>query len=75
MASVIKFEVPVKGRFKGFKFPRALDRRLTELLDKQDFTGKLSSKERKEAEALVEMANTLTILNLSSKPAPRRKSV
>ena len=54
------------GAFADYKMPVALDDRLTELLDKQDETGKLTSKERKEAEALVELANFLTLLKFDS---------
>jgi hypothetical protein len=48
------------------KFPRALDLRLTELLDRYDRDGKLSAKERREAEALVEVAEFCTLLKLTT---------
>lgn len=47
-----------------FDMPRALDRRLTDLLDKQDLDGKLTAKERKEAKALVELSEWLSLMRL-----------
>jgi hypothetical protein len=43
---------------------RALDERPQELLDRQDHTGKLSRAERREAEALVELAKMLSLMKL-----------
>ena len=46
---------------KSRTLPRALHERLQELLDRQDQTGKLSRKERREATALTELdARSLT---------------
>lgn len=76
MSSAITLELPLAKEFKGFKMPRALDQRLTELLDRQDLTGKLTPRERKEAEALVELAEMLTLLRWSSDSGiVRKKSV
>jgi len=44
--------------------PQALHARLQDLLDQQDRTGKLSAKERREAKALTELVDMLTLLKL-----------
>jgi len=53
--------------------PKDWDRRLSELLDKQDQSGKLTAKERKEAEALVELSDWLSLAKLRARFAPRRR--
>jgi ribosome assembly protein YihI (activator of Der GTPase) len=58
----IKLEVPV--HLAGLAFPEALDRRLHTLLDKQDQGERLSEDEQVEAEALVDLAELLTLLRL-----------
>ena len=60
-------------RLLRLKFPRALDQRLTELLDRYDREGKLSAKERREAEALVEVAEFCTLLKLTTANSFGRK--
>ncbi|MBC7854785.1 MAG: hypothetical protein IAF94_15240 [Pirellulaceae bacterium] len=55
------------------KFSPALDQRLTELLDRQDRDGKLSAQERREAEALVEVAEFCTLLKLTAANSIGRK--
>jgi hypothetical protein len=52
------------GEFKNFKMPSALKQRLNDLLDKQDELGKLTARERKEAEALAQLAEFLTLIKL-----------
>lgn len=48
------------------RFPKALDERLHFLLDEQGRRGRLKPAEKKEAEALAEMASTLSILKLGA---------
>lgn len=48
------------------RFPKALDARLQFLLDEQGRKGRLSAGEKKEAEGLVQMATTLSILKLGA---------
>jgi hypothetical protein len=57
---MVKVEMP--GDLRWYRFPKALDRRLTALLDKQDRGEKLTAAERKEAEGLVEVSRTLSLL-------------
>jgi hypothetical protein len=50
-----------------FHLPAAVNERLQELLDRQDRGDVLSSRERSEAEGLVNVAELLSLLRLSSK--------
>ena len=52
---------------KAIRFPRKLQKRLNELLDRQDVEGKLSAKERREAQALEDLVDALSLLNLKVK--------
>lgn len=52
--------------------PRALNARLHELLDKQDLEGELTAKERREAAALVELSELISLLRLSVKATNSR---
>ena len=58
--------VPMPARLASLRFPKALDERLQHLLDEQDRLGRLSAAERREAEALVNIATTLSILKLGA---------
>jgi hypothetical protein len=62
MPSVI--EIPTE--LAQFQFPDALQNRLQSLLDDQDEGRTLNEVERKEAEALVELAEFLSLLRLRS---------
>jgi hypothetical protein len=62
MARPVVIEVAIPGGLRRLRFPKALDRRLQNLLDKQDRGEKLTSAERQEAEALVEVSRTLSLL-------------
>jgi hypothetical protein len=53
--------------------PRALHERLQELLDRQDRDGRLSARERREAVALAELADILSLLRVRAELAGRRK--
>lgn len=55
--------------------PSALKTRLNDLLDKQDGGAKLSVRERKEAEALVELSEMISLMRLEAleKKFKRRK--
>lgn len=73
MSASVSIELDLPNNWARFKLPRALDRRLTDLLDKQDLVGKLTPKERKEAEALVELSEWLSLMKLRARFAPARK--
>ena len=69
--ATMKLEIPVHPGM--FDMPDALHERLHELLDKQDQTGKLTARERREAEALVDLAQTLSVLKISARQLPRKR--
>jgi hypothetical protein len=52
--------------------PPALHDRLQELLDRQDQTGKLSAKERREAAALTELVDLLALMRVRAELAAAR---
>ena len=58
--------VPMPTRLASLRFPKALDDRLQHLLDEQGRRGRLSAAERREAEALANIATTLSILKLGA---------
>eukprot|EP01031_Cornospumella_fuschlensis_P009116 gene9116-11194_t len=66
MRRTVQLTVPMPATLARLRFPKALDDRLHHLLDEQGRKGKLSAAERKEAEALAQMASTLTILKLGA---------
>ena len=52
-----------------FKLPTGVNERLTALLDKQDAGQPLTDQERREAEGLVDLADTLTYLGFKARAA------
>ena len=60
----IRIEMPVGS--EKIRLPKAVDDRLQTLLDRQDRGEKLSTKERKEAEGLVELSELLSLMRLRS---------
>lgn len=60
----IRIEMPVGP--EKIQLPKAVDKRLQTLLDKQDNGGKLTVQERKEAEGLVELAELLSLMRVRS---------
>jgi hypothetical protein len=58
--------VPMPARLASLRFPKALDDRLHHLLDEQGCRGSLTAAERREAEALANIATTLSILKLGA---------
>ena len=66
MSQTVELTVPMPARLASLRFPKALDDRLHQLLDDQGKKGRLTSAERKEAEALTNIATTLTILKLGA---------
>jgi len=64
MSHSIQLEVRMPGDLARFRLPHGVQRRLKELLDKQDSGHALSTKEMNEAEGLVDMADLLTLLRL-----------
>ena len=67
---LVKLDLPKD--WKTFQLPPALHDRLQELLDRQDAEGKLSRRERREATALAELVDMLSLMRLRSKLATRQ---
>ena len=62
--ALIKIEMPFS--VEQFKLPKGVNKRLQDLLDRQDRGEKLTIAERKEAEGLVDLAEMLSLLRLRS---------
>jgi hypothetical protein len=69
--SQVLLQLDLPGDWRRFRMPRALGDRLQELLDRQDDGTKLTRAERREAEALVELADMLSLMKLRAKRASR----
>ncbi|HYG76065.1 MAG TPA: hypothetical protein VEK08_13755 [Planctomycetota bacterium] len=67
MGQSVTVQLELPSDFKRFHMPPALHARLHELLDRQSRTGRLKISERKEAEALVELSEMLTLLKIRAK--------
>jgi hypothetical protein len=65
----LKFTLSLPADLARLQFPEALDKRLHELLDRQDHIGSLTVREQKEAEGLVELAELLSLLRLRAETA------
>jgi len=53
--------------------PPALHGRLQDLLDRQDETGNLSAKERREATALTDLADMFSLMRVRAQLASKRR--
>jgi len=71
MTVIVELELPKDWR--KFRLPRALDVRLHELLDRQDRDGKLSRLERREATALAELVDMLSLMRLRAELATKNR--
>lgn len=67
-------ELNLPGDLGRLHMPAALHARLQDLLDRQDRDGKISARERREALALTELADLLTLMKLRARRAspPKR---
>jgi hypothetical protein len=66
-------ELDLPKDWRRFRLPRALHARLQELLDRQDRDGRLSAKERREATALAELVDMLSLMRLRAELAAKRR--
>jgi hypothetical protein len=73
VAESVLVELELPKDWRQFRLPSALHARLQELLDCQDRDGKLSPKERREATALVELVDMLSLMRLRAKLATTRR--
>jgi len=71
--SQVLFELDLPRDWCKFRLPAALAERLQELLDRQDDEGKLTRAERREAEALTELAEMLSLMKLRAERVSRTK--
>lgn len=69
--SSFTIEVDLPEDWARFRLPPALDARLTALLDQQDKAGVLTEAEQREADALCELVDMLTLLKLRAERALR----
>lgn len=74
MSQSVLVEIELPGNWQSFRLPAALDNRLQELLDHQDREGKLSRRERREAEALAKLADMLSLMKLRAGRTPRKRA-
>jgi len=68
----VTLQLDLPDDWRNFRLPKALDKRLHDLLDKQDLKGKLSAAERSEAEALVELTEMLSLMKIRARLGPGR---
>ncbi len=74
MSRTVTVELPLPANWRRFRLPPSLHSRLQDLLDKQDRTGKLSAKERREARALTELVDFLSLIRLRAKLLTKRRA-
>lgn len=64
-------ELDLPKDWREFRLPPALQDRLQELLDRQDGNGKLPARERREAQALTQLVDMLSLMRLRAEAARR----
>ena len=69
--STVTVELELPEDWQALQLPEALHERLQDLLDRQDEQGSLSSQERREAEALVQLVDMLSLMRLKAEAAQR----
>ena len=69
MSTAIHLDLDLPGDLKRFKLPSGVNERLSALLDKQDTGEPLTEQERREAEGLVDLADTPTYLGFKARAA------
>ena len=69
MSRTLQLDIDLPGDLARFQLPASVDERLTALLDKQDTEAGLTAHEQREAEGLVDLAETLTYLRLKAESA------
>ena len=74
MRRSVLVELDLPKDWRSFRMPPALHQRLQELLDRQDLEGRLSPRERREAAALTELVDMLSLMRLRAELAERRRA-
>jgi hypothetical protein len=72
--STVTVELELPEDWQALRLPDALHERLQNLLDLQDEQGSLSSQERREAEALVQLVDMLALMRLRAEAAQKRSA-
>jgi hypothetical protein len=66
MTQAIQIQLEVPDDLAAFRLPEGVQKRLQELLDRQDQGHELTPAERREAEGLVDLADFLSLLRMRS---------
>jgi hypothetical protein len=66
MSQAIQLKVQMPGDLAKFRLPKGVQKRLHDLLDKQDSGERLTISERREAEGLTDLNDLLSLLRLRS---------
>ena len=69
--SQILLQLDLPNDWQSFRMPAALNARLQDLLDRQDHEGKLTRPELREARALTELAEMLSLMKLRAERVAR----
>ena len=72
MSQTVMIQLDLPKDWRTFRMPRGLQSRLQELLDRRDEVGKLTRRERQEANGLVELAEMLTLMKLRVRLASKQ---
>jgi hypothetical protein len=72
MTVLVELNLPKDWR--RFRLPPALQDRLEELLGRQDQGGKLSRREKREATALTELVDLLSLMRLRAELAAKKRN-
>lgn len=74
MSQAIQLKVEMPGDLARFRLPKGVQKRLRDLLDKQDQGNRLTLAEKREAEGLVDLAELLSLLRLRSRRLSNRRA-
>ena len=72
MPQKVLLEIEMPDDLPRFRLPKGVERRLHDLLDKQDSGQRLSGSERREAEGLVELNDVLSLIRLRAERISKR---
>ena len=74
MSRSVLVELDLPKDWQQFRLPQPLHQRLQELLDRQDREGQLVPRERREAAALTELVDMLSLMRLRAELAAKRRA-
>ena len=69
--STVTVELELPEDWQALQLPQALHERLQDLLDRQDEQGGLSSQERRQAAAMVQLVDLLALMRLKAEAVQR----